>query len=139
MTQNTLVNDLRTLLEDNLDPIMFPYQKGNSIRIGKIIVRNSKKGFLIFDCQENKQIAITFCKTAALALAKSVAKGTMNIDRVMQLDSTIEKNFNDAIFFSNTLKNSKDDIKKDVILTRLEIAKSRTAQAKSALDLIIFR
>ena len=57
----------------------------------------------------------------------------------MQLDATIEKNCNDAIFFSNTLKNSKDDIKKDVSLTRLEIAKSQTAQAKSALDLIIFR
>ena len=118
---------------------MFPYQKGNSIRIGKIVVRDSKKGFLIYDCQENKQVAITFSKTAALALAKSLSKGTNNISTVMDLDKTIQKNYMDAVFFTNTIKTSKDEFKKDVVLTRLEIAKARTAIAKSALDSIIFR
>jgi len=139
MTNTTLLKELQHLIEDKLDPSMFPYQKGNSIRIGKIVVRDSKKGFLIYDCQENKQVAITFSKTAALALAKSLSKGTNNIKTVMDLDNTIRKNYMDALFFTNTIKTTKDDFKRDVVLTRLEIAKARTANAKSALDSIIFR
>jgi|TARA_B110000305_G_scaffold238390_1_gene303718 hypothetical protein len=139
MTNTTLLKELQHLIEDKLDPSLFPYQKGNSIRIGKIVVRDSKKGFLIYDCQENKQVAITFSKTAALALAKSLSKGTNNMSTVMDLDKTIQKNYMDALFFTNTIKTSKDEFKKDVVLTRLEIAKARTAIAKSALDSIIFR
>ena len=139
MTNTTLLKELQHLIEDKLDPSMFPYQKGNSIRIGKIVVRDSKKGFLIYDCQENKQIAITFSKTAALALAKSLAKGHNNTKTVMELDQTIQKNYMDALFFTNTIKTTKDEFKKDVTQTRLEIAKARTANAKSALDSIIFR
>jgi hypothetical protein len=139
MTNTTLLKELQHLIEANLDASLFPYQKGNSIRIGKIVVRDSKKGFLIYDCQENKQIAITFSKTAALALAKSLAKGHNNTNTVMDLDNTIRKNYMDALFFTNTIKTTKDDFKRDVVLTRLEIAKARTANAKSALDRIIFR
>jgi|TARA_R110000851_G_scaffold333450_1_gene513366 hypothetical protein len=139
MTNKTLLKDLQNLIEENLDPSMFPYQKGNSIRIGKMVVRDSKNGFLIYDCKDNKQVAITFSKTAALALAKSISNGTDNIDKVLDLDKTIEKNFTDALFFTNTLKITKDDFKKDITLTRLELATARTAEAKSALDLIIFR
>ena len=139
MTNKTLLNELKSLIEDHLDPSMFPYQKGNSIRIGKIVVRESKKGFLIYDCQENTQIAITFSKMAALALAKSLSKGHNKLKEVLELDQTIQKNYMDAVFFSHTLKISKDDFRKDVTLTRLEIAKARTARAKSALDSIIFR
>ena len=139
MTNKTLLKDLQNLIEENLDPSMFPYQKGNSIRIGKMVVRDSKNGFLIYDCKDNKQVAITFSKTAALALAKSISNGTDNIDKVLDLDKTIQKNFTDALFFTNTLKITKDDFKKDITLTRLELATARTAEAKSALDLIIFR
>jgi hypothetical protein len=139
MTNTALLKELHHLIEENLDPSMFPYQKGNSIRIGKMVIRDSKKGFLIFDCQENRQIAITFSKTAALALAKSLAKGNNNIDTVMDLDNTIQKNYMDALFFTNTIKTTKDDFRKDVSMIRLEIAKLRTAHAKSALDRIIFR
>jgi hypothetical protein len=139
MTHKNLVKDLQLLLEDKLDPSMFPYQKGNSIRIGKMVVRQSKKGFLIFDCKDKKQIAMTFSKTAALALAKSLAEGDDNTKTVLSLDDTIQKNFMDALFFTNILKLSKDEIKKDITMNRLEIAKARTAIAKEALDLIIFR
>jgi|TARA_B110000240_G_scaffold57793_1_gene65801 hypothetical protein len=138
MINKTLVNDLQNLIEDKLDPSLFPYQKGNSIRIGKMVVRQSKKGFLIFDCKDKKQIAITFSKTAALALAKSLADGHDNTNKVLSLDNTIQKNYMDALFFTNTLNVSEDTFKKDITLNRLEVAKARTATAKNALDLIIF-
>lgn len=100
MTNTALLKDLQDLIEVNLDPSMFPYQKGNSIRIGKMVVRESKKGFMIFDCKDQKQIAILFSKTAALALAKSLSSGKDNTKKVMELDNTIQKNYMDALFLT---------------------------------------
>ena len=42
MINTALLNELQHLIEDKLDPSLFPYQKGNSIRIGKIVVRDRK-------------------------------------------------------------------------------------------------
>jgi len=139
MTKTELLKDLQHLIEDKLDPSLFPYQKGNSIRVGKIVIRESKKGFLIFDVKDKKQITITFSKTAALALAKSLADGCDNTEKVMELDNIIQKNYMDAMFFNNTYKTTKEPIKRDISLNRLEIAKMRTARAKDSLDNIIFR
>jgi|TARA_B110000858_G_scaffold180395_1_gene217942 hypothetical protein len=138
MINNKLLTELEKLIEVNLDPSMFPYQKGNSIRIGKMIVRNSKKGFMIFDCQENKQIAITFSKTAAIALAKGLSKGNNITSKIINLDKVIQKHYNDAMFYSNTLRNTTDNVKRDISKTRLEIAKLHTEDARDALDFIIF-
>ena len=139
MTNTALLKDLQDLIEVNLDPSMFPYQKGNSIRIGKMVVRESKKGFMIFDCKDQKQIAILFSKTAALALAKSLSSGKDNTKKVMELDNTIQKNYMDTLFFNSTYKTTTDPAKKDISLNRLEIAKMRTNRAKDVLDSIIFR
>ena len=50
MINTTLLKELEKLIEDNIRPeLCFPIQRGNSIRIGKMIVRNSKRGYLIFD------------------------------------------------------------------------------------------
>ena len=139
MTKTALLKDLQELIEVNLDPSMFPYQKGNSIRIGKIVVRESKKGFMVFDCKDQKQIAILFSKTAALALAKSLSSGNDNTKKVIELDNTIQKNYMDALFFNSTYRSTTDPAKKDISLNRLEIAKMRTNRAKDVLDSIIFR
>jgi len=139
MTNTSLLKDLQDLIEVNLDPSMFPYQKGNSIRIGKMVVRESKKGFMIFDCKDQKQIAILFSKTAALALAKSLANNINNTQRVMDLDRTIQKNYMDAFFFNSTYRTTSDLAKKDIALNRLEIAKMHTSRARDVLDSIIFR
>jgi hypothetical protein len=56
----------------------------------------------------------------------------------MDLDRTIEKNFSDAMFFSHTLRTTKDEFKKEITETRLDIAKSRTEDAKRHLDYMIF-
>jgi|TARA_B110000977_G_scaffold115570_1_gene149312 hypothetical protein len=138
MINTTLLKELEKLIEITLDPTMFPYQRGNSIRIGKMIVRNSKRGYLIFDSQDKKEIAITFSKTAAVALARSLSKGKDNTSKVIDLDKTIQKHYNDAMFYSYTLRTSTDTIRRDVSKTRLEIAKTHTENARLALDYIIF-
>ena len=55
-----------------------------------------------------------------------------------KLDKVIEKNFNDAQFFAHTMRTTKDETKKEVTEMRLDIARSRTENAKRHLDCLIF-
>lgn len=134
-----LIQDLEELLDIKVDLARFPYQKGNSIRIGKYVVRENKHGsFRIFDCEVNAQIAETFCKTSAVALAKSWAAGVDHRIRIMSLDQDIQKWYNDCIFYKHNIKITKDYNRKDILEMRYDIAKRRTADAKQQLDRIIF-
>lgn len=138
MKYDKVSQDLIKLIEENLDPSMFPYCKGNSIRIGSIVIRENKKGFHIHNIKDKSYIGTTFCKTAAVAIAKNLVAGNNVTSKAMDLDRTIEKNYSDAMFFSHTLRTTNDEMKKEVTETRLDIAKLRTEDAKRHLDYMIF-
>jgi len=134
-----VLQDLKQLIEENIDPSMFPYCKGNSIRIGGFTIRSNRHGYNIFDMSKKKHLTTTFSKTAAVAIAKNLAKGRNVKMQAEDLDKVIEKNFNDAQFFAHTMRITKDPIKRDVLETRLDIAKVRTETAKRSLDSLIFQ
>ena len=138
-----LAKELENLINNKIDTSYFPYVKGKSIRIGHIIVRETKaKFFLVFDTKENKEIGKMFCKTSALALAKTMAKSqeqeAADIKRIKELDYTISKYFTDALFYKHTMKVTKDAIKRDVAEMRYEIASETLWQAKNKLDAFIY-
>lgn len=135
----TIAKELEYLINKNLDTSYFPYVKGKSIRIGHIVVRETKIGFfLVFDTKENKEIAKMFCKTAAVALAKSIARSRNQLNKIKQLDRYIEKHYNDAVFHKHTMKVTKDDTRFFVAETRYDIAAARTKKAKEELDTFIY-
>jgi len=139
MIKQSVVKDLEELLNGSIDPSLFPFKKGNSIRIGSFIVRSNKNGsYKVFDCQENKLIAEMFCKTSAVALAKTLAKGQMHTKKILDLDHEIQKWYNDCLFYKHTLNKSKDPIKLNIIQTRYDIAKHKTANIRSQLDRYIY-
>lgn len=137
MINKQILKDLQEIIEANLDPSMFPYQKGNSLRIGKFVIRESRAGYLVYDIEANRQIAKTFCKTAAVALTKNLTKGR-DTRRVLELDKVIEKHYNDCVFYKNTIRKTKDDFKKEITTVRYEIARAVTSDAKKRLDSFIF-
>jgi hypothetical protein len=134
-----LIQDLEELLDVRIDTTVFPYQKGNSIRVGKYVVRQAKHGSCkIFNCESNLQVAETFCKTSALALAKSLSSGVDQRTRILKLDKEIQKWYNDCVFYKHGIKVTKDFARKDILEMRYDIAKRKTADAKQQLDRIIF-
>ena len=54
MIDARVLKDLKKLIEENIDPSMFPYCKGNSIRIGSFTIRHNKKGYHIYDMRNEK-------------------------------------------------------------------------------------
>jgi hypothetical protein len=133
-----LAADLENLINNSLDMSFFPYVKGKSVRIKHVIVRETKFGYLVFDTKDNKEIAKTFCKTSALALAKNVALDRNRVKEIQELDDIIQKHYNDAMFFKNTIRVTKDQDRKFVAETRYELAAAKTRDAKQRLDRIIY-
>jgi Uri superfamily endonuclease len=105
-----LVKELEKLLNDNIEKLLIPHVRGNSIRIKHHIIRKSKAGWLIYDIKENQQIAKMFSKTAAIALAKTLAQGLDEIEKIQYLDFNIKKNYNDAIFAKHSLIKTNNQI-----------------------------
>ena len=85
MDKVDLIQELRDLINKNVDAADFPYKKGNSIRIGAYAIRKKKNNYIVIDCMTNKIIEQCFSKAAAIALAKRLAKGK-------SIDKLVEKN-----------------------------------------------
>ena len=138
MDQKLLIDELEAIINNGFDGIHFPYVKGNSVRIGKMIIRKSRHGYLVYDTEKNKQIDQTFSKASAIALAKSLAHNKDHSIRIMDIDKVIEKNYMDSIYFKNSYNKTKDIFKKDVLETRLDIAQANTEHARALLDNYIY-
>ena len=138
MDRQQLIHELEAIINKGFEDYPFPYVKGNSIRIGKIVIRSSRHGYLVYDTECNKQVVQTFSKSSAIAIAKNLAQNKNITDRVMDIDKTLEKNYNDALYYQNSYNKTKDELKKDVLETRLDIAHSKTEHARSLLDNYIY-
>jgi hypothetical protein len=141
MTSNNLklIRELEELVNESIDPSMFPYQKGNSIRIGAFIVRCNKRGFYkVYDSQANKLVTEAFCKSSAVAIAKNLSQGKRDTTNIVKIDKDIQKWYNDCIFYKHSMRKTTDSFKYDIILNRYEIAKDKTCKAKEQLDKYIY-
>lgn len=137
MINEKLLNDLEEILNGSIDPVMFPYQKGNSLRIGKYAIRLNKGRYKIFNCETNALEAIMFCKSSAVALAKTLSKGH-ETKQIHDIDRHIQKWYNDCVFYKYTMRKTKDDLKYDVVATRYDIARENTDRARQRLDKYIY-
>lgn len=135
---NNLAKQLEDIVSAGLNSFPLPYKKGNSIRVGSIAIRHSKThGYILFDCQEKKQVDVTFSKAAALAYAKNY-DNYEKCSKILTLDARLQKHFNDSMFFKNTIQNTKDQAKKCVAEARLDMSEAYLMEAQYLLEDIIF-
>jgi len=134
-----LYQELEEIIEDGLTSNPLPYKKGNSIRIGKYAIRKNNKGMvLIYDCIDNSQVAKSYFMVTALAIVKNLITGKNITERALRLDFDMLKHYNDALFYKNTIKVSKDPDIRQTRRVRLDIALQKTRELKRDLDQFIF-
>ena len=138
MTSEKILNDLEEIVNRGLEDSAIPYAKGNSIRIKHIIIRESSKGYLIYDAKENRQVTRTHFKTTAVAIAKNLAQGNDITDKIIQFDTVMLKHYNDAVFYKNSIKKCKDQMTREIRETRLDISIEESRRLRSQLDRFIF-
>lgn len=138
MNSEKLLNDLNEIVNKGLENIAIPYARGNSIRIKHVVIRKSPKGYLIYDAKENRQIARTYFKTTAVAIAKNLAHGKDITEIAIEFDDAMLKHYNDAVFYKNLIRKSKDPFRREIREARLDIAIQESRRVRNLLDRYIF-
>ena len=122
MIDEHILQQLEDIVSNSKYLAKIPYQKGNSIRIGKYVIRKNKSGYLIYDCKSHEQKTSTWSKSAALALVKGWEESKTNEVEITRLDKIVEKNELDAMFYKNTVNKSSEASRVLSAQTRLDIA-----------------
>ena len=138
MTTENLLNDLEEIVNRGLEDSAIPYARGNSIRIKHVVIRKSPKGYLIYDAKENRQVTRTYFKTTAVAIAKNLAHGKDITEKAIEFDQMMLKHYNDAVFYKNSIRKSKDSFKREITETRLDVAIQESRRVRNLLDQYIF-
>lgn len=140
MIDQKLLDEFQDLFEKSTDKVLLPYEKGNTIRIGEYAVIYAKKqnSYKIRNVKQDMLLMETFSKSAAIALAVTMANNRGKTKELLDLDRIIQKNFMDGVFFKHTIKVTKDDAKRFSAMTRYEIAKQKTKDARTRVETILF-
>lgn len=129
---------LQSIIDNGIKNNPLPYRKGNSIRIGKIVIRESKaQGYIIFDSDLSEKIAIAGSLRGAIAVAKKYLQN-QDYQHAQFLDMRYVKYLNDSVFYKETLSKSKDPVRKLVAQDRLDIAEDEILAISKSLEDIIF-
>jgi hypothetical protein len=137
--ESSLLKSLEDIVNKGIEDVIMPYVNGNRICIKHIVVRESASGWTVYNSTSHLQVAQLFCKSSAVALAKSIVEGKNNRKRIQSLDNIIQKNYNDCVFYRHTLKTSTDSLTRAITQNRFELSVTNTKKAKKSLDVIIFR
>jgi hypothetical protein len=104
-----------------------------------MVVRESPQGFLVINVLTDQQVACTFSKTAAVAIAKSHARGTVNhTAQILKIDNQIQQKYNDCVHFKHTIYLSEDEDRKYAAEIRYDVAWDDVITLRSELDPYIF-
>jgi len=134
-----LSEELTTLLDNCTIKYPLPYKKGSSIFIGKIVIRKTKSGYLLYDVQNKEQVCTTFSKYGALAIAKQFTNSkNSHVDKLQELDRAYQKHKDDERVYNYNLSRTGDSFKKDLYTTRLETSEDNRYQIMRQLEEVIF-
>jgi hypothetical protein len=115
-----------------------PMKQGNSIRIGIVAIRYSaNKGYLLFDCEQSKQVCLALSKPGALAIAK-LYTAKQDYRNAVVHDKEYDKHDTDCIFYEHLITSTTDNFKFDLAHIRLEISEARRNNSYRILEAIIF-
>jgi hypothetical protein len=115
-----------------------PMKKGNSIRVGTIAIRYSaNKGYLLFDCEQSKQVCLALSKPGALAIAK-LYNAKKDYRHAIVNDREYDKHDTDCIFYEHLISSTTDNFRLDLAHIRLEVSKARRNNSYRILEGIIF-
>jgi hypothetical protein len=139
MDLSKLSKKLKQFIDRQAESISMPIQHGNSLRIKNYVVRENSRGFLLYDIKNHRQVATTFTKTAALAMAKQMAQNNQSVlKRIRSTDDEIHNKYNECVFYKHTIARTDEDIKRETAKIRYDIVWEDLLKLRDTLDDYIF-
>tara|TARA_R110001606_G_scaffold212760_2_gene360540 strand:- start:645 stop:1076 length:432 start_codon:yes stop_codon:yes gene_type:complete len=127
---NTIASLLDNLLAKEIEYV--PYKKDNTVYIHNFrIVKKTKFVYLVY--RDKELISNCFYKKSAFAVVQRILN-KQDFDDVINHDSCLEKNYNDSLFYLNTISNTDSSIKFNIASVRLDISKDQIAHHAHAID-----
>ncbi len=137
--RTTVAKEILQLIDQETNKLCVPIQQGNSVTIKHMVVSESAQGFLVINALTDQTVACTFSKTAAVAIAKSHARGTVDhTAQILKIDSQIQHKYNDCVHFKHTIYLSEDEDRKSAAEIRYDVAWDDVITLRSELDPYIF-
>ena len=137
--RKTVAKEILQLIDQETDKLCVPIQQGNSVTIKHMVVRENAQGFLVINILTHEQVACTFSKTAAMAIAKSHARGTVgHTAHILKIDAQIQQKYNDCVHFKHTMYHTVDEDRKLSAEIRYDVAWDDVLTLRSELDHYIF-
>lgn len=125
-----VAKQLDTFLAKEIEYI--PYKKGNTVYIqGYRIVKKADHVYLVY--KGNNLLANCFYKKSAFAIVRSLIKSS-TINNVIEHDRSLEKYYNDSLFYMHTITSTKDSTKYEVAKVRLDMASHKIDYHVSAIS-----
>jgi hypothetical protein len=134
---NRVRQGLQKLLKTNVDPSLFPVKKGDKINIGSFSVVGTKGKYTVKSYKSKTIVVETYTKTAAIAIAKNLAKKKNIINRVMELDEVVAKHTVDCMFYEHIIKKSSNPVTREATRTRWDISMAVVENAREKLSKFI--
>lgn len=139
MDLSKLSKKLKKFIDRQAEMISMPIQHGNSLRIKNYVVRENSMGFLLYDIKNHRQVATTFTKTAALAMAKQMAQNNRSVLKTISAtDDQIHNKYNECVFYKHTIARTDEDIKRETAKIRYDIVWEDLLKLRDTLDDYIF-
>jgi hypothetical protein len=139
MDLSKLSKKLKQFIDRQAEMISMPIQHGNSLRIKNYVVRQNSMGFLLYDIKNHRQVATTFTKTAALAMAKQMAQNNRSVVKMISdTDDQIHNKYNECVFYKHTIARTDEDIKRETAKIRYDIVWEDLLKLRDTLDDYIF-
>ena len=111
-----------------------PYVDGRFVIIGSYRIKKHDGCYEVREAKSRSLLYTTFSLDAAIAISKRLnTNNIMNVENILNLDKSLEKNLNDSLFFKRTLKTAKNSVTRDVAEIRYDIAKEKVDVAKNKL------
>ena len=116
-----------------------PYTKGGDIYIEHSMIQTARKGFVVFDTKHKSKVAHVGNKISALAIAiQNNQNKQNNIRQIEHLDRKFSKHFMDVLFHKHTIRVTKDEIKREITETRLDIAINACYKVRDEIESYLY-
>lgn len=139
MKNQHLAKRIDTFVTNNLQKHLVPSVQGNTILMGAYKIKKKSVGYNIYNLGSNRALYVVNTLEGAVALTKCLNKSNTDFCKtIIEYDKDLSKHEVDLMFYEHTLKKTTNDVLKDALRTRVDLAKVYKDKLKSKLESFIY-
>lgn len=139
MKNQQLARKIDTFVTNNIQKHLVPSVQGNTILMGSYKIKKKATGYNIYNLGSNRACYVVNTLEGAVALTKCLNKSNTDYcKKIIEYDKNLSKYEVDLMFYEHTLKKTTNDVLKDTLRTRVDLAKIHKDKLKLKLESFIY-